>query len=167
MRTLYFDIDGTLLILNTGEPKPALEGGTLEQVIRATGVDELVCVGNFAGIVRTVWTVKPEYDGLGAIFRLCRGVFRDEAWFRAHTRLVVEPKLRAAEVELKDDWWYMDDQAEKYFEDADRAEIFRMHRGRRILEPAPEGNGDDVLNWMVSIPRSAATDPVRGRRPSA
>ena len=153
MRKLYFDIDGTVLALDSGVPKRALDGGRLESAIREARVDELVCVGNFAGVVRTVWTVKPEYDGLGAVFALCRGVFQDETWFRALTRLVVDPRLRAAEVELRDDWWYMDDQAEKYFAEAGRAEVFREHHGGRILRPSPAGDGYDVLDWIRSIAR--------------
>jgi len=152
MRTLYFDIDGTVLTLGSGEPKSALERGSLERTIREAKVDELVCVGNFVGVIRTVWTIQPEYDGLGAVFTLCRGVFEDEIWFRALTRLVVNPARRAAEVELREDWWYMDDQAEKYFRDADLVRVFREHHGRRILQPSPTGDGHDVLEWIHSIP---------------
>jgi len=151
LRKLYFDIDGTLLVLDTGLAKPALAGGRLEAAIRRARVNELICVGNFAGVVRTVWTVEPEYDGLGAIFALCQGVFEDERWFRGLVQLVGDPKLRAAEVDLSADWWYMDDEAEKYFLQAGRREILGEESGRRILRPSPRGNGEDVLDWMALL----------------
>jgi hypothetical protein len=100
LRKLYFDIDGTVLVLNTGLPKPALAEGRLEAAFRRVRADEIICVGNFAGVIRTVWTFRPEYDGLGAIFALCRGAFLDEPWFRGLTQLVADPRLRAAEVDL-------------------------------------------------------------------
>ena len=156
VRKLYYDIDGTVLVLDTGVAKPALAGGRLERAIRQARVDELVCVGNFCGVIRTVWTVRPEYDGLGAVLALCCGVFGDETWFRELTQLVLNPELRAAEVELGDDWWYMDDQADKYFSDAGRAEVLRQHLGERILQPSPRGDGEDVLSWLDMVARRDA-----------
>lgn len=161
MRTLYFDIDGTVLVLDTGLPKPALAGGRLERAIRDAGFDELVCVGNFAGVIRVVWTVQPEYDGLGAILTLCAGVFQDGTWFRDRTRLVVDPRRRAAEVDLKEDWWYMDDQAESYFSIVNRGGVFRDHAGGRILCPDPTGDGEDVLAWLGAPNRSPDATPAR------
>jgi hypothetical protein len=156
VRKLYFDIDGTVLALNSGLPKLALAEGRLEAAIRHVRADELICVGNFAGVVRTVWTVQPEYDGFAAIFALCRGVFVDERWFRGLTQLVTDPRLRAGEVDLGADWWYMDDEAEKYFSEAGRAGIFREHLGGRILAPSPTGNGEDVLRWLDSLAQKVA-----------
>ena len=157
MRTLHFDIDGTVLALNAGVAKPALSAGRLEKAVRDARINKLVCVGNFAGVVRTVWTVNAGYDGLGAIFALCGGVFSDEAWFRAVTQLVGDPRLRAAEVEMSHDWWYMDDEAEKYFLQAGREQIFREHLGGRILRPSPSGDGHDVLEWIRSMPSPRAS----------
>ncbi|HKA37317.1 MAG TPA: hypothetical protein VKH43_10895 [Thermoanaerobaculia bacterium] len=156
MRKLYFDIDGTLLVLDTGLPKPALARGRLERAIREARIDELVCVGNFVEVIRTLRTVRPEYDGLAAIFALCRGVFLDETWFRRLTRLILDPWLRAAEVDLEADWWYMDDQAERYFFNAGRAELMRQHLGERILQPSPSGDGTDVLEWLQVVASRSA-----------
>lgn len=151
MRTLYFDIDGTVLVLDAGVPKPALAEGRLERAIRRASMDMLVCVGNFAGVVQSVRAVRPGYDGLGVLFSLCGGAFSDETWFREHVEFVSDPKLRATEVKLDTDWWYMDDQAERYFAAAGRSELFRAHRGRRILEPSPRGDGRDVLDWLGTL----------------
>ena len=148
MRTLYFDIDGTILVRDSGLAKPALADGRLEGAIRGAGVGKLVCVGNFVRVIRTVWTINPGYDGLGALFTLCAGTFKDEGWFRETIGLVADPRLRAAEVEVNTDWWYMDDEAPRYFALAGRTEIFRQEHGKRILQPAPVGEGADVRDWI-------------------
>jgi hypothetical protein len=151
MRTLYFDIDGTVLILDSGVVKPALACGGLERAIRSADIKQLVCVGNFAGIIRVVWTGNPGFDGLGALLGLCRGAFLDEVWFRGATQLVVDSQLRAAEVDLSGDWWYMDDDAARYFELAGRSDVFERERGKRILQPMPTGDGADVLEWIGNL----------------
>ena len=145
MRRLYFDIDGTVLILDTGEPKPALIAGRLETAIRNAGFDEIVCVGNFVGVAHAMRAVKPGYDSLGVIFALCRGVFQDESWFRQAARLALDPKNRALEIDLESDWWYMDDLAREYMMRAGLHTMFEREEGRRILVPGAEGDGSDVL----------------------
>jgi hypothetical protein len=151
MRKLYFDIDGTILDVQTALAKPALLDGRFARAIRAAGIETLVCVGNYAGVVVEVQAMARNYDALGAILELCNGVFSDEGWFRANTRLIADPEDRAAEVNLDEDWWYVDDLAEKYFVEAGRAEVFRQQVGRRILAPTPDGDGADVLDWLDGI----------------
>ena len=153
MRTLYFDIDGTLLILDTEEPKSALAQGRFEQAVRLAGFEKLVCIGNFVGVVHTVQRSLPLYDGLGVLFALCAGVFEDEDWFRMQVELVSDPEHRATSVDLTTDWWYLDDLAESYFRSAERCDVFRAEKGHRILVPSPLGDGSDVLHWLASIKR--------------
>jgi hypothetical protein len=76
VRQLYFDIDGTLLGLGTGVPKPALERGVFEAAIRQMQVGLLVCVGHFCHVVEMVKELDPDYDGLGIVFSLCQGVLQ-------------------------------------------------------------------------------------------
>jgi len=151
VRKLYFDIDGTILDLQTAAAKPALIDGMLVRAIREAGIQELVCVGNYAGVVVEVQAKVKDYDALGAILELCEGVFTDEPWFRANTRLIADPESRGAAIDLEGDWWYVDDLAEKYFTEAGRAEIYRKQLGQRILAPTPVGDGTDVLDWLRSI----------------
>jgi len=151
MRRLYFDIDGTLLVDDTGEPKPALAGGAFEAAVVRSGVEKLVCIGNFVDAARTAEEIEPSYDGLGVIFDICRGVFSDKSWFRSVTSLVEDPMNRANEVDLEEDWWYVDDLAEHYFQIAGRGEVFRLNIGRRILVPSPVGDGTDVVEWLNQI----------------
>ena len=154
VRRLYFDLDGTVLVLDTGLPKTALAGGRLGRAIREAGVDELVCVGNFVGVVRTLWNAGLEYDGLGAVLALCSGMFEDEAWFRSHTKLALDPSRRVSEIDGEVDWWYVDDLAETYAAEAGRADWCRAHLGGRILAPAPRGDGTDILAWLAGMDRT-------------
>jgi len=149
-RSLYFDIDGTILGLSSGRPKSELASGQLELAIRESGFDDLICVGNFVEVVRIVSTVNSEYDGLGALYSLCQGTFQDEAWFRRVTRLVGDPKNRALELSLDSDWWYMDDLAHDYMSLAGLQAVFERERGRRVLVPSDEGDGADVIEWLRS-----------------
>ena len=151
MRRLYFDVDGTILRMYTTSAKSALAGGMFERAVRGAGFDELVCVGNYVAVALMMQTVMEDFDPLRAVFEVCAGVFVDEEWFRSHARLISDPDQRAAEVDLEDDWWYVDDLAEKYFSDAGRGEVYRQQLGRRILAPTPEGDGRDVLDWLEAI----------------
>jgi hypothetical protein len=151
MRRLYFDVDGTILRMYTNSAKTALAGGAFERAVRAAGVEELVCIGNYVAVVVAMQAIVKDFDPLGAVFEVCAGVFADEDWFGAHTQLVSDPDRRAAEVDLEGDWWYVDDLAEKYFSEAGRADIFRKHHGSRIFAPSPEGDGQDVLDWLLTV----------------
>ena len=153
MRTLYFDIDGTLLLGSFGQPKPALAGGAFERAVRAAGVERLVCVGNVVEIVRQLerWGRGPPVDGLGVVLRVCQGVFEDEAWFRASTTLVADPARRALAIDPTTDWWWCDDLAAKYC-DACGVPGLLQGAGGRILVPVPDGDGTDVLGWLSAFP---------------
>jgi hypothetical protein len=151
MRQLFFDIDGSLLRLVTGEPKPALANGRFEDAIRRVHVRRLVCVGNFCHVVRLTTQLDPGYDGLGMVFKLCQGVFKDEEWFRSVTTLIDDPEHRAAAVDLASDWWYLDDLAEHFFAQDGCQDTFRNELSRRICVPEQDGTGDDVLRWVAGI----------------
>lgn len=151
MRRLYFDLDGTDLVLDTDFPKAALADGRLGRAIRDAGIDELVCVGNLVQVVHLLRDAQFEYDGLGAIFELCAGAFDDEAWFRSHTRFAADPKRRVREIDDAVDWWYVDDLAEDYAAEAGRTDWYREHLGHRILVPTPRGDGYDILRWLIMM----------------
>ena len=148
MKCLCFDIDGTLLVGSTGKPKPALASGRLEAAIREAAVDRLICVANFASVVHTMHAVDPGFDGLGALFALCQGVFRDEVWFRRVTRLAEDPRNRGLEVSQESDWWYVDDLAHEYLARAGLDALFKEENGHRILVPNCEGDGSEVIEWL-------------------
>jgi hypothetical protein len=155
MRILYFDIDGTILLDEKAKPKRALADGVFESAVLHSGVEKLVCVGNFVGAARTAEAIEPTYNSLGVIFDICRGVFSDKSWFCSVTSMIEDPMNRAREVDLEEDWWYVDDLAEHYFRIAGRVEVFQKHIGKRIFVPTPGGNGKDVLAWLSRINSSA------------
>ena len=152
MPQLYFDIAGTLLGEETGLPKPLLANGGFEAAVIKANFTELVCVGNFVAVLRTVREVNPDHDTLGALFNLCSGVFKNQDWFESVVSLVGDPIARALEVDLDQDWWYVDDLAEHYFQRAGRSHIYEEHAGGRIGIPTPHGDGADILKWLHEIP---------------
>ena len=148
MKTLYFDIDGTVLLEEEWEVKSALARGAFEAAVRRASFERLVCVGNAVRIAHTVKGMGIPYDALGVLLDICRGAFADEAWFRSATTLVDEPENRVASIDLTSDWWYVDDLASHYFRVAGLEEILETHRGGRVFAPDPMGDGEDVLQWL-------------------
>jgi hypothetical protein len=153
MKTLYFDIDGTILLEDRNAVKPRLGAGEFESAVRSAAFSKLVCVGNFCAVARAVRELRAEYDALGVVFHLCRGAFRDEAWFRSSTVLIEDPQRRVDAIDLAGDWWYLDDSARLYMADAGKIDVFREDVGRRICAPDPVGDGADVLGWLKTAAR--------------
>lgn len=151
-RVLYFDLDGTVIHSGFGSVKSALADGALERAIRSAGFGRLVCVANAVTIVHALEESGDEVDGLGMILQLTFGAFADEAWFRGVTTLVQEPRHRARHLDLSADWWWVDDLAQRYLTLEGMADRFDRHRGERIFAPDPEGDGQDVLDWLHGIP---------------
>jgi hypothetical protein len=149
MKTLYFDIDGTVLLDDENAVKSELGDGRLEYAIREAGFDQLVCVGNYGAIAHAVKSLAPDYDELGVLFGLCRGAFRNESWLRNNVTLIENPQDRAEYIDYSADWWYVDDLARHYMEKSGRAGIYQSALGSRICEPDPKGNGSDILSWLA------------------
>jgi hypothetical protein len=150
MKTLYFDIDGTVLREGTSEVKPWLGAGALERAVRAMGFERLVCVGNLVAVLRLVHGTEVETEASDRIFDYVDGAFTDRAWFRRHLALVPDPDERVAAIDPTLDWWYMDDRAELYYEREGRLDLYRKHLSGRILVPEPDGDGADVLAWILA-----------------
>ena len=148
MANLYFDIDGTLLDIDSGNAKEALANGRFEDTVRRLGIHQLICVGTMTDVIRSAKEYDDSYDSLGVLFRICRGTFLDEYWFRDNIILVHDSCNRAREIDLTSDWWYVDDLAEYYFKIADLDSEFKTNAGTRILVPTPNGDGTDILSWM-------------------
>jgi hypothetical protein len=148
MKTLYFDVDGTVVLNEEHSVKPALAAGRFESAIRNADFARLVCVGNFGAIAHAVKSIDAEYDELAILFRLCLGAFQDEAWFLSHASLITDPANRADHIDFEGEWWYVDDLAEFYLQRANKHAIFKKHIGSRICMPDPNGAGQDVLNWL-------------------
>ena len=148
MKTLYFDIDGTILLDDRNAVKAELGNGEFEAAVRSAGFLALVCVGNFGAIAHAVKELGVEYDELGVLFGLCCGAIQDETWLRSRTVLITDPQHRADFIDYTGDWWYVDDLARHYMESAGKTEIFKENLGKRICAPDPQGDGRDVLEWL-------------------
>jgi len=148
VKTLYFDIDGTVLPGDRHEAKSRLANGALEAAIRRAGFTHLVCVGNFARIAHLVMAMDIDYDPMHVLFELCCGAFADEEWFRSVTTLVRDPELRTTQIDYSGDWWYVDDLAKDYFRGAGQGDILAAHEGTRVHIPDPRGDGGDILDWL-------------------
>lgn len=150
VKTLYFDIDGTVLVENEDTVKPRLGGGQLESAIKRAAFHQIVCVGNFCAISSAIRDLDIDYDGVGVVFRLCRGAFIDEVWFRETTVLIEDPQLRVNSIDFASDWWYLDDLAQYYMAQVGKIDVYRENLGRRICVPDPLGDGSDVQEWLGS-----------------
>jgi hypothetical protein len=151
VKTLYFDIDGTLLGLESGEVKPALLGGRFEQEVRKAAFNKVVCVGSVVNVIRSLEELGQDSDGMSLVLTLCNGAFSGERWFRESVQLVADPDERVSHIDFSGDWWYVDDLAAYYFEKAGLADVFEENEGCRIFVPDPDGDGSDVLEWLSQI----------------
>jgi hypothetical protein len=152
MKTLYFDIDGTILSIDRGEAKSYLRDGALERTVRRTGFTHLVCVGNIGIVASEVESLGVEYDAIGVVFKLCDSAFVDESWFRSVTRMIADPANRAHYIDYSSNWWYLDDLAASYLQKAGRLEELRELVCDRVFMPNPRGNGMGVIDWLKAIP---------------
>jgi hypothetical protein len=148
MKNLYFDIDGTLLDLDSGIAKPALANGNFEKTLKSIDIQQLICVGSFVDVVHALKETYSAYDEMGELFQMCGGVFADENWFREKISLVKDSSNRAAEINFDEDWWYVDDLAEHFFHTANLDTIFDEYIGTRILVPSPKGDGNTIQKWL-------------------
>ena len=148
MKTLYFDIDGTVLLDNQQAVKPRLGQGEFETAIRSAGFNRMVCVGNFCRIAALAAELIPNYPKYDVLMNLCRGALLDADWVRRRTTFVEDAETRAAFIDLSGDWWYLDDLAAHYCQLAGMTKVYTANIGTRICAPAPRGDGADVLEWL-------------------
>jgi hypothetical protein len=151
MKTLYFDIDGTILSSDQHDVKSCLANGRLEAAIRKAGFRKLVCVGNFCQIAGMLRESGVEYDELAALFSICRGAFCDQIWLRSVASLVTNPEHRTRDIDVSGDWWYVDDFAAECLRAANQEDLLKTNDGTRIFIPNPTGNGQDVVDWLHKV----------------
>ena len=154
-RTLYFDLDGTIVHGGFGTVKPRLADGRLEAAIRAAGFERLVCVANMCTIVSILIEAGREVDGHEMIFRLSQGAFRDKGWFRSSTTLIPDGSRRARYIDFNGDWWWVDDRALFFLDREGLTHYADQERGRRLMIPQPDGDGSDIISWLEARPRQA------------
>jgi len=158
-RVLYFDIDGTLVHEPFGAAKRALANGRFERLVRAAGFDRLVCVSDAVSIGRLIASQWPGEDLMDTVLQLCGGTLHDGAWFRSHVRPVVDPIQRGRHIDMRHDWYFVDDWAAAHLEKAYPSTFIEYLRQGRVLQCNAAGSGDDIVAWL----RRIAQQPPRPR----
>lgn len=87
-----------------------------------------------------------------AIHRLLSAIFPDRGWFTAHARVISDTDHRCRAIDLSEDWWYVDDWADKFFGEAFGAREYERWLGSRILRCDPYGDGSDIVEWLKGLP---------------
>jgi len=150
-KSLYFDIDGTILDQTTKAVKKKLQNGQLELKIREANFDRLYCVGNVNDIFHGLEEMGQNVDSVEIIYTLCFDAFTDFDWFVSNVFCAKKPDERIVKINFDVDWWYMDDLADQYFKKSGKNEVLKEQKGTRILIPSPVGDGEDIISWFESI----------------
>jgi hypothetical protein len=149
MSTLYFDIDGVLLNYEE-QPKPALTNGRLEETIKATSLERLICVSGWANPTLSFGGWRPDEQKI-LICTLLKEIFPDRVWFLERLELIENPDNRCAFIDFSTDWHYMDDWADTWFSKAHGQTAYEKELGKRILLVDPYADGSDVIQWLKGI----------------
>ena len=150
MKTLYFDIDGTLVA--KGAAKPRLAGGAFERAVRKAGFAHLICVSQLCVSIRGMAALRPNGDEHAMLMEVCRGVFSDPDWFRRTVQLTSAPESRVGSIDMSGDWWYADDLADRYFAQEGREDEYKEHLGKRVYQAQTHGDGQGILEWLRTAP---------------
>ena len=150
-KLLYFDINGTILDSSTKAVKKNLQNGQLELKIRKANFDKIFCIGNVNDIFNGLEEMGQHVDSVEIVYTLCFDAFIDFDWFLKNVCCTKSPDQRIKQIQFKEDWWYMDVLAERYFNRGETKETLIQHRGTRILIPKPDGDGKDIINWFDTI----------------
>ena len=67
-KSLYFDIDGTILDESTKAVKKNLQNGQLELKIREANFDKIFCVGNVKDIFQGLEHMGQQVDGVEIVY---------------------------------------------------------------------------------------------------
>ena len=59
--------------------------------------------------------------------------------------------LRCKHILMEDDWYYIDNQAERYFTNIFEVSVCQEYLGTRILDVKTEGDGSDIVGWMDKL----------------
>lgn len=130
-------------------PKAALLEGKLELILKKAKFDFIACVSGwvdiFAAEVMGLDSLEKRKE---AMYRKLEPLFPDKKWFMEKIILVADTDHRCKYIDLKTDWYYVDDWADKFFTEAHDEDFFLKEKGNRILLCDHQGNGEDVLNWL-------------------
>jgi len=146
---LYFDIDGTFLDYED-EPKTALLNGQLEAALEAANFDFIACVSGWSDIFADPVMQLNFAERKLAMYHKLEPLFPDKQWFMDKIILIQNTDYRCQYINFKADWYYIDDWADKFFQEVHGAELYQQELGKRILLCDHKGDGSDVLEWLIS-----------------
>ena len=149
-RILYFDIDGVLLDYDDRQ-RALLLNGRLEKLIKKCNFEKLVCVSGWNDIYNEPVMNLSLLRQKDSIHSLLDKIFIDKMWFLDRLELAYDTDHRGKHINLKDDWYYLDDWADKFFAKAHGATLFEKELNRRILQVDPHGDGQDILDWLDHV----------------
>jgi hypothetical protein len=150
-KLLYFDIDGTILDGTTKAVKRNLQNGKLEIKIREANFDKIFCLGNVNEVFNGLEEMGQHVDTVEIVYTLCFDAFTDFEWFMNNACCIKDPERRIEQIQLDEDWWYMDVLAEKYLKKSGTKKSLEQHHGNRIFIPDSQGDGQDIINWIDTI----------------
>jgi len=147
-KILYFDIDGTFLDYDDA-PKTAFLNGQLEASLKKANFDYLACVSGWVDIFADkVMKLDSLEQRKTAMYQLLEPMFPDKNWFMEKLILISDTDARCTYMDLKTDWFYVDNWADKFFTEAHGEKLFKKHKGERVLLCDHQGDGSDILKWL-------------------
>ena len=150
-KTLYFDIHGTILDASTKAVKKNLQNGQLELKIRKLNFDNIFCLGDINEIFKGLDDMGQHVESVEILYTLCFDAFTDFSWFVKSINCLKTPEKQFKQLDFKQDWWYMDDQAPSLLRKFGKGEILKQDCGNRILIPNPESDGHEIISWLENI----------------
>jgi len=150
MRILYFDIDGVFLSYEE-EQRPILAGGAFQDRLKTLGFSRLVCVSGWSDIINSGLLKNPEREQKLTIHSMLKDIFPDEEWFLSRLVLAYDTDHRCKHIDLSENWFYIDDWAEKFFQEQFGEQLYKREIGRRILLVDPHSDGGDILRWLDTV----------------
>ena len=136
MKTLYFDIDGTINDYHD-VTKRRLSDGTLQKLLIRKGFERLVCVSGWTTMIRDASrnpyfrpTMEQQIETLRQVIV---EAFPDKEDFHARCKLEFENDQRGRHINLAEDFYYLDDWAKEFFEKHHGPGSYAAYESTRIL----------------------------------
>lgn len=159
MRILYFDIDGVLLSYDDN-PKPLLIGNAFESKLKSMQFERLICLSGWSDIMNAHVLNQSLEQQKEGIYHMLKEIFPDKEWFISRLVLAYDTDHRCKHIDLNENWFYIDDWADKFFGNIFGKEKYESELGKRILLVDPYGNGSDLLDWLdQTVPQIINANP--------
>jgi len=150
-KVLYFDIDG-VFVDDLFEDKLALINREFEYRLKKLEFNDYVCLSTWSTIVKIQLIPLNEEEQKEKIYNMVSGVIKDKEEFIQKLILKNQTEeLRCKHISMKDDWYYIDNQAKRYFTNVFDVSIYEEYLGTRILNVETEGDGSDIIHWLDKL----------------